>query len=535
MLLLERRTLGESINAVALLSDGRLCSWNTEGPGFYIALEKGIFDDPWARQHLTVRYGTYAEGEVSWDEPQCVMELPIGFGYWGSGPMLVDRDGAIHLFGMRVLIWPEDIERPGRDELRCDVYHVVSRDGGDSWEGPQRIDYGHPYTGALRQAAQIDSGRILLPLEYYDWDQTEGMYCCKTCYSDDGGRTWRDDSTDLHVASGGRHSHSGANEPTLTQLGNGRIYKIIRTPGRWQYESYSDDGRTWSEPRRSRFKAPNSPGYLLRLRDGRLLFTWNNTQGPPLGGEHKEVHCSRHVLNAAVSHDDGRTWHGYREYARQALPELLNDQVSYPRMLELPDGRVLMMFNHITDAWMHVVLDYVILDPDRLDETEDRDDFEHGLDGWSTNGTAGAATVDADGGRVLRMRHTGTLPLGAARNFPIGVRGAVSFEIRRDEGSAGIDVVLDETFWRPDDRRPDAAVELALDAQALPTGSWTPVTIRWDIAAGTAAVAVGGTDRTVPIRNGRLGLSYLTLHGRATAAERGATYVRRLRVQVRHA
>ena len=418
MLLLERRTFGESIGTVAVLPDGRLCSWTTEGPGFYIALETGIFHDPWARQHLIIRYGTFAEGKVAWDEPQCVMELPIGFGYWGSGPILVDRDGAIHLFGMRVLIWPEDIERPGRDELRCDVYHVVSRDGGASWEGPQRIDYGHPYTGALRQATQIDSGRILLPLEYYDWDQTEGMYCCKTCYSDDGGRTWRNDSTDLHVASGGRHSHSGANEPTLTQLGDGRIYKIIRTPGRWQYESYSDDGRTWSEPRRSRFKAPNSPGYLLRLRDGRLLFTWNNTQGPPLGGEHKEVYCSRHVLNAAVSHDDGRTWHGYREYARQALPELLNDQVSYPRMLELPDGRVLMMFNHITDAWMHVVLDYVILDPDRLDETEDHDDFEHGLDGWSTNGTAGASVVAADGGRVLRLRHTGELPLGAARNFP---------------------------------------------------------------------------------------------------------------------
>ena len=38
-----------------------------------------------------------------------------------------------------------------------------------------------------------------------------------------------------------------------------------------------------------------------------------------------------------------------------------------------------------------------------------------------------------------------------------------------------IDVVLDETFWRPDDRRPDAAVELALDAGALPAGAWTPV------------------------------------------------------------
>ena len=56
--------------------------------------------------------------------------------------------------------------------------------------------------------------------------------------------------------------------------------------------------------------------------------------------------------------------------------------------------------------------------------------------------------------------------------------------------------------------------------------------IRWDIAAGTATAAVGESERTVPIRDGRLGLSYLTLYGCATAAEGGATDVRRLRVQV---
>ena len=78
-------------------------------------------------------------------------------------------------------------------------------------------------------------------------------------------------------------------------------------------------------------------------------------------------------------------------------------------------------------------------------------------------------------------------------------------------------------------------MELALDAETLPAGAWTPVTIRWDIAAGTATASVGETERAVPIRDGRLGLSYLTLHGRADAAERGATDVRRLRVQVENA
>ena len=83
------------------------------------------------------------------------MELPMGLGCWEGCINFVDRDGAIHLFGMRFLKWPEDRERPELHEQRTDVYHIVSRDGGAMWEGPARLDYGEEFTAAIMNVAHL--------------------------------------------------------------------------------------------------------------------------------------------------------------------------------------------------------------------------------------------------------------------------------------------------------------------------------------------------------------------------------------------
>ena len=523
MILAERHTAPGSIE---VLPDGRYFTAYPTGKELGWALDTGRFDDPWIPEQLIVRHGRGRP--VDWDQPQAVVELPMGLGCWNGCMSLVDRDGAIHLFGMRFLKWPKDIERPGKDEMRCDVYHLASRDGGATWERPKRVDYGHEYTGALMSVIQLENGRLVLPLHYYDFDRTAGKNVCKSCYSDDGGRTWHHDSNDLPVPSGGLHSHSGAVEPVAVQLADGRVWMLIRTQFRRFYEAYSDDGRIWSEPQATRFKAPNSPCAVKRLRDGRLIFVWNNTQGPPFGGEHGDVHGSRHVLNAAVSHDGGKTWHGYRELARQALPEMENDQVSYPHLAETPEGELLVGFAHVPGDWRKVGTEYVFLDPDRLDEKGDREDFASGLAGWSLNGTAGASVVPADGENVLRLQSTGEKPLGAARNFPFAPHGKLSFELSREEASAGLDLVLDETFWRPNDRRPDAALDVSLGADDVAAGAWVPVTVAWNVADETAEVSVGGRQRQVPINGSPLGICYLTFYGHASGAESGATLVRRL-------
>jgi hypothetical protein len=212
-----------------------------------------------------------------------------------------------------------------------------------------------------------------------------------------------------------------------------------------------------------------------------------------------------------------------------------DDQVSYPNLLELPDGGVLVTFVHIPargpGSWVKRQMEYVYLDPDTLEESDDSEDFSRGLEGWSLNGTVGATAVARDGDRVLQLQTGEGQPLAAERNFPLSARGQLTFEICRLSGSAGVDLLLDETFWRPNDRRAEPAVEIDLGADRIPAGEWVPVRVTWDVNAGEAEVKAAGCVRTVPVGECLLGICYLTFHGRSEAAEPEATFVRRMRIE----
>ena len=531
MLATPRYRAGANVGQIVELPDGQFLTMTAEGkPPFQETLGYEAFDDPWTPERLVVRRGRGVP--IVWSAPEVVHTMPGSPGLWGVGRGLVDRNGDLHAIGLRFLKWPRDIERPRRDEMRCDVFHVASRDGGTTWEPPHRVDYGREYTGALLGFMQMSSGRLVLPIHFYDFDREAGKNVAKSCYSDDGGRTWYADSTEVPVPSGGRHSHSGAVEPTAVELGDGRVWMVIRTQFRRFYESFSSDGRTWSAAQPTRFRAPNSPCAVERLADGRLIFVWNNTQGPPFGGETRNVHASRHVMNAAVSPDDGVTWHGYREFARQIDHDQVDDQVSYPSITALADGHVLVQFAHVIQGWRRVETDYVVFDPDVLSETTDADDFTHGLRGWSTNGCGGVEVAREDGEAMLRLQRVDERPTAAERNFPFGPRGELRFEIRRAADAIGVDLVMDETFWRPNDRRTDGAVDASLGIAELPAGLWAPVTVAWDVGRGEATVTVNGSERRMPIQGEPCGLCYLTLYGRATGPELAGTDVRRLAVEV---
>ena len=533
-----------SAGSATLLPDGRFIKARTQGKPLYAPPDKagnvGVaspeFDDPWTPEQLIVQYGRGRP--IVWEDSQTLMHLPMSLGCWEGCRSFVDRDGCIHLFGMRFLKWPKDRETAKPDQQRTDVYHLASRDGGVTWEGPRRIDFGHNFTSAVMNTVHLNTGRIVLPLEYYDYERPLGKYVSKTCYSDDGGHTWQHDSTDLPVTCGGPPSHSGAVEPVVVELNDGRVWMLIRTQLGCFYESFSDDGRTWSPPKPSRFKSSNSPGGVLRLRDGRLIFIWTNGIGPPyasdmqaIWGEYVDESWCRQVLNAAVSHNDGKTWHGYREFARLAEDDPISHRFGYPNLVELPDGDLLVTFGYNRGKGRRGE-DYVYLNPDQLDEKIDREDFTDGLIGWTQTGTAGANVAVVDGEHALCLQNTGDRPLGIARNFPFAERGRVTFDIQRDQDSVGIDVSLDETFWAPSDRRPDPGIHFSLDEATVPPDMWAPVTITWAVNTRTANLSVAGHQQRLPISAGHLGLCYLNLHGRTAAADNGATRVRRLEMVV---
>ena len=95
-----------------------------------------------------------------------------------------------------------------------------------------------------------------------------------------------------------------------------------------------------------------------------------------------------------------------------------------------------------------------------------------------------------------------------------------------------MDLVLDETYWDPRDRRRNGAIDLSLDADLVPSDAWVPVTVSWDVAEQAADLRVGDRQRRIPIEHAPLGICYLTFYGRTAGAESGATLVRRLEAVV---
>jgi hypothetical protein len=161
--------------------------------------------------------------------------------------------------------------------------------------------------------------------------------------SADGGGTWRPSNI---IDLGGHGHHDGALEPTLAELGDGRLWMLIRTNlGRF-WESFSEDGgRSWRVLRPTAIDASSAPGFLLRLASGRLALAWNRLRPvdgsayPTRGGDgqfsEERASWHREELSLALSEDDGQSW---QEPA--VVLRVRGGGPSYPYLFEPEPGRL---------------------------------------------------------------------------------------------------------------------------------------------------------------------------------------------------
>lgn len=159
--------------------------------------------------------------------------------------------------------------------------------------------------------------------------------------SDDDGDTWYRIAEDMTIpVSGG--CTSGAQEPGLLQLTDGRLWCYIRTNAGRQYETFSeDDGKTWSPLVPSWFTSPCSPLSTKRLRDGRILAVWNpipvyNGRSERPGGVWTGA---RTPLVYAISTDEGKNWS-----EPIAIETDENSGYCYVAIHEAADGGVLLAY-----------------------------------------------------------------------------------------------------------------------------------------------------------------------------------------------
>ncbi len=472
------------------LPDGRLFTWWAVGKRW---LNEEDIADPDIPQQALCRWSD--DDGRTWSSKQLLFEFPRVIGERLDGLTMVDSEGVLRIFGMNHLalnvqtMAPEDQDR--------DIWQSVSRDMGRTWSPCAEIDYGHSTVGWLNNVTELSDGRIVLPLAYLSARET-GKWIATCIYSDDRGDTWRHSRSHLVVDSGRGDLESGACEPVVIELEPGRLWMLIRTQTGWLYEAFSDDGgETWSAPLQSRFKSTNSPAGVFKLDDGRIVLMWNNCTF----GNLEDFRGDRSVVAAAISADQGITWHGYREIARAVSTWAL----AYPFAAQTNRGDIITYLQFGS----HRLPPF---DPDWLMEVADADDFANGMDLWSVAGAEGVTVEelpDATGGRALVMRKTARERRAAvSRNFPFGARGRVELRLRPVEGWGGASITLTDVYSLPPFDRPGSfRVEILADGTLIavqpngasapvataPVGEWFTLAFEWDCARHRCALMLDGT------------------------------------------
>jgi hypothetical protein len=426
---------------------------------------------------------------------------------WADAVPFVDRDAVLHFF---LLKWDQTKSRaPIPAELS--LWHVKAALPYQQWTEPKRWFDG--YIGALLSAVQMPSGTIVVPFAFMtdrsyskaaqglmSWVYM-GEHTSTAVYSTDGGNTFCNSPTPINMpATILLGNENGAVEPVCITLKDGRAWMLMRTQAGRQWEAFSKDGISWSPPRPSRLISSDSPASLTRLKDGRIVAIWNCCQRYPY------AHGGRQVLHAAISSDEGTTWHGFREVLRDprrlqpALPIRGDYGTAYPVGSATVDGKMVFSTGQgqTTGAFL--------LDPAWLTETQQSDDFSHGLDAWSVYGTKGVALIphpDKPDAKVLSIQRTDReFPAGAVWNFPNGRAGTVRVRFQLQSGAAPTSITLSDHFSSPFDTAAEmnglysfklAESMSAPNGQRLSAGTWHDLELQWDVRKRACAARIDGS------------------------------------------
>lgn len=147
----------------------------------------------------------------------------------GGALVIVYLDATTYNFS-----WDRTINQP-KDDCRLEIWAIRSLDGGQTWIDRQRILEG--YNPNFFGFIQTRSGRLVATVPHLVRDP--GRYVACSLTSDDDGKTWRRSNL---IDLGGHGDHSGAMEPAVAELNDGRLLMLIRTHWGRFWEAFSDDG-----------------------------------------------------------------------------------------------------------------------------------------------------------------------------------------------------------------------------------------------------------------------------------------------------
>jgi hypothetical protein len=459
------------------------------------------------------------------------------------------------------LVWRGGDGRKIAVDRFLDVWHQRTVNGRTKWLEPNIVYEG--YCGAIMDFKQLKSGRLVAPFAWWVPNRPVappiGANLCTTFHSDDGGKTWTKSDSDVSSPCypGFVGNNYGADEPSVVELNDGRLWMLMRTQTGFLYESFSqDEGQTWSEGQPSRFAGSSSPPVVWRIPDGRLLVLWNNCESPP-AHEGKGVYVNRDALHAALSDDEGATWRGFREVYRDPheneTPPHTDHGSGYPTVPVLIDGRVVFLAGQGEGR-----RNLVSLDPDWLTLTHHEDDFSDGLKQWIAFKTIGPAErylrarmegpqliqhPSKSGAKALRIAKPDEHPAdGALWNFPNGVEGKLKLRILLNEGFGGASVSLCDRSFKPTDDHSERLAIFSMPISpgggigketSMALGQWHTIEFAWAVGKH-CEVSINGTPTFHMAQQNYTGngVNYLHLRSKATEIDEGGFLIESVSVDI---
>jgi predicted neuraminidase len=260
-------------------------------------------------------YGaTLAPDAEEWESQGVFADTP---GFSEGNPVLdVDPEQKLWLYYVTMLG-----DRWDTCQIKYSHYNSVG------WKPPMYLHHDWGWMTGCKPIHLAD-GTILLPL----YEESGSAF---VLISSDGGRTW--ESSNFIT------TDAGVIQPTIAPLADGTLLMFLRTREPqdgtvWQSCS-SDQGRTWSEPKRTSLYNPDARIDLTRLASGRLALAFNDAA------------ASRSPLTIALSEDEGATFPIRYDVETDAA------EFSYPTLIQARDGLLHLVYTYRRTHIAHVAVD----------------------------------------------------------------------------------------------------------------------------------------------------------------------------------